>query len=250
MTGLGPAKGKHLVAVMPHPDDESYSCAGALALAADAGAKVTLITATRGESGWVRDPAVHGHLPIAELRARELATSCRALGIRGPRFLDWPDGGVDGIDASKRRDQLVAVLDDEGADVVITLAADGTYGHRDHAALTQTCLQACGDRRLLLADFPRGVFEPLARRFVRHAGQFLVPELEPGALGLEPGTADIELDVGSAAARKRAAIAAHDSQLESAEPLIFLMPGLVERVCESEWYTIARGAPDPTIFEK
>jgi LmbE family N-acetylglucosaminyl deacetylase len=248
MTGLGNPSGKRLAVVMPHPDDESYSCAGVMAMAADAGAEVQLITATRGESGWVRDPKRHSGVALAELRTAELEASCAAIGIGSPSFLDWPDGAVDQLPADDRERQLCERLDHFAPDVVITLATDGVYGHRDHVALTASCIAACRDRRLLLADFPRGLFEPLARKFVSFAGQFLVPDLDPGALGLSPGQADLEIDIVSVAARKRASIAAHDSQLVKVEPLVFLLPGLVEAVCQREWYTVADGGPASTVF--
>ena len=40
-----------LAAVLAHPDDESFGCAGAFALADDAGATTRLLIATRGEAG-------------------------------------------------------------------------------------------------------------------------------------------------------------------------------------------------------
>jgi len=40
-----------LAAVLAHPDDESFGCAGALALAHDAGRVVRLLVVTRGEAG-------------------------------------------------------------------------------------------------------------------------------------------------------------------------------------------------------
>ena len=40
-----------LAAVLAHPDDESFGCAGALALAHEAGATTRLLVVTRGEAG-------------------------------------------------------------------------------------------------------------------------------------------------------------------------------------------------------
>ena len=50
-----------LAAVLAHPDDESFGCGGALALAHDAGATTRLLVVTRGEAGspdGSSDPAV------------------------------------------------------------------------------------------------------------------------------------------------------------------------------------------------
>jgi LmbE family N-acetylglucosaminyl deacetylase len=52
-----------LAAVLAHPDDESFACAGAFALAHDAGRTTRLLVATRGEAGTpdgVPDPDFGG----------------------------------------------------------------------------------------------------------------------------------------------------------------------------------------------
>ncbi len=43
--------GRTLLGVWAHPDDEAYLSAGLMATAADAGARVVVATATRGEIG-------------------------------------------------------------------------------------------------------------------------------------------------------------------------------------------------------
>ena len=43
--------GRTILAVFAHPDDESVACGGTLARLADAGVRVVLLCASRGESG-------------------------------------------------------------------------------------------------------------------------------------------------------------------------------------------------------
>lgn len=235
------AKGRRLVAVMPHPDDESYSTAGTLAISVKAGADVTLVCATRGEAGWVRGRPGLARADVAELRTAELHDACNAIGLPAPRFLDWADGEVDTLGSRRRLAELGAVIDELAPDVIITLADDGVYGHRDHIALTATCRQLVGTHRLLLADFPTGLFAPLARHFVAQAPHLLSEDIEPDSLGLAPGMADLCIDIESVAGDKRCAIGCHESQLASTSPLVFLLPGLVEAVSKSEWFTVAAG---------
>jgi LmbE family N-acetylglucosaminyl deacetylase len=45
-----------LLAVLAHPDDESFRCGGTLALLARRGVRVNVLTATRGRAGSCGDP--------------------------------------------------------------------------------------------------------------------------------------------------------------------------------------------------
>ena len=51
---------KTLLAVLAHPDDESFGMGGTLALYASRGARVFLVCATRGEVGTVDEEYLQG----------------------------------------------------------------------------------------------------------------------------------------------------------------------------------------------
>ena len=53
----GPGSARRLLGVFAHPDDEVFCAGGTMARAADAGAEVMIVSATRGEQGQIRDPA-------------------------------------------------------------------------------------------------------------------------------------------------------------------------------------------------
>src|SRR5215472_6587454 len=84
-----------VLGVFPHPDDESYSCAGTLAALAASGAEVHILSATDGGAG--QDLAGSG-AEIGHTRASELACSCAAIGAQPPRFLGLRDGGLSAAD--------------------------------------------------------------------------------------------------------------------------------------------------------
>lgn len=90
VTGL-PRFGRVLV-IAPHPDDETLGCGGTMALLADKGASVTVLTVTDGE-------ATQGsRLPPAETGRLRRGEAERAAAIAGatPRFLGLPDGKLMG----------------------------------------------------------------------------------------------------------------------------------------------------------
>src|SRR3970040_1322526 len=71
-----------LLAVIPPPDDESYSFAGTIALAADAGWDCLVHCATYGEGGERHDGGSPGRNALADAREAALRESCRILGAR------------------------------------------------------------------------------------------------------------------------------------------------------------------------
>jgi LmbE family N-acetylglucosaminyl deacetylase len=135
---------RRLLAVLAHPDDETFGIGGTLALYDRRGVEITLICATRGEAGEVAPKYLHGYASVAELREAELRAAADKLGISEIIFLDRRDSGMPGIDANNHPKALMraslAELSDEIAghirrirpQVVITFDPYGGYGHPDH----------------------------------------------------------------------------------------------------------------------
>ena len=246
---MGGARGRRVLGVFPHPDDEAWAAGALLAWCARAGATVHLVCATRGEAGSDREGRAAAGPELAALRSTELARSAAALGCAPPRFLDLPDGGVAPTPAAIHA--LAAEVTAVRPDLVVTLGDDGGYGHRDHlatTALVDLALAAAGAApRVLHAVFPRGLFAPVYGRLARSArGRSLLGDVRGEALGVEALAVDLVVEVGPLRAVKLAALAAHRSQLPDGDPLRFLHPGLVTPLLEREWFRVAGGPALPT----
>jgi N-acetyl-1-D-myo-inositol-2-amino-2-deoxy-alpha-D-glucopyranoside deacetylase len=226
-----------IAGLFAHPDDEAYSVGGSLARWADAGARVQLLCATRGEGGG--DPSV---------REGELRDACAVLGLDPPAVLGWPDGGVAALPRAQALRELTAVLDPLSPHAVVTLGPDGAYGHSDHLACTALLGEAAARiepvPRVLHAAFPRGTFARVHRLLRQQLGVAGVP-LEASALGVAPGDVHAEVDIRAVADRKRRAVLAHRSQLRSEDPPVFLVPGLLEQLLTVERFQVAAGPPLP-----
>lgn len=237
-----------LLAVIPHPDDESYSFAGTIALAAGAGWECEVHCATFGEHGERHDGVPADPRTLADAREAELRESCRILGARSPRFWGLPDGEL-ALHAGEAA-RLVRLFETDRPDLVLALGSDGAYGHPDHLALTRwlvdTWKRAPEPRpALLLAAFPPGLFLPQYAKCLAAGIMGEPPVLAPAALGT--ASAHYEVDITPARDRKLASIAAHRSQLPRGNPDALFPPGIVTALLDRERFVDARGMRDPQV---
>jgi LmbE family N-acetylglucosaminyl deacetylase len=130
-----------LMAILAHPDDESLGAGGMLAKAAAEGVEVSLVTATRGESGRFlhhRDGPEHpGPERLGVIREAELRAAAEVLGVREVTILGYRDGALDQADHREATARIAGHLRRVRPQVVITFAPDGAYGHPDHIAISQ-----------------------------------------------------------------------------------------------------------------
>jgi LmbE family N-acetylglucosaminyl deacetylase len=127
-----------LLAVFPHPDDETLGLGPTLVKYASEGVETYLICATRGERGWFDSEGPNpGWEGVARIREAELQSAAEHLGLCEVNFLDYIDGDVDQANYTEIIDKIVAHIRRIKPHVVVTFPPDGSYGHPDHIALSQ-----------------------------------------------------------------------------------------------------------------
>ena len=220
-----------LVCFHAHPDDEAIATGGTMAKAAAAGHRVVLVLATRGEEGEQVPGVVPDGDELGAWRERETRDSAALLGCHRVVFLGYRDSGMagapendapdsfwqaDGFEAARR---LAGILATEGADVLTIYDSHGGYGHPDHVAVHRV-----GTRAAELAGTPRVYWATMNRDQVREmvaaaerAGTPVDAERTERVDSEEFGLPDAEIthavDVRGVLDRKRAAMAAHASQI-------------------------------------
>ena len=124
-----------IVAVLAHPDDETFIIGGTLALYAARGCDVRVIYGPfgAGEDG----------LPTPE-RLAELEAAAGVLGIAGWSFLPVGVDGSRATDVETLADDVATELHRLRPDVVITFDATGGTGNVEHMAMGAATLQAVG----------------------------------------------------------------------------------------------------------
>ncbi|HET9589501.1 MAG TPA: PIG-L family deacetylase [Anaerolineales bacterium] len=135
---------RKILAVLAHPDDESFGLGGTLSLYARKGYGTYLICATRGEEGSMDEEHLNGYKDKAELRTGELQKAARHLGLKEVFFLDYRDSGMPGTEANEHPDaqinhsvdavarKIVRYIRELKPDIVITFDPIGGYKHPDH----------------------------------------------------------------------------------------------------------------------
>ncbi len=260
-----------MVFLHAHPDDEAIFTAGTMRRLADSGRRVVLVVATRGELGEARR---HGDGELADHREAETAAAAELLGVDEVRFLGHGDSGLDvasagpgafarvAVDAAAQ--SLAAALDDVACEALVAYDDNGIYGHPDHVMVHQvghaaarlagvaTVYEATVDREYL-HFVETHVVEQAHRAIDLLSGTFEgepVPEEPPGLglaatpLGVPSVLVDLTIDVRSALEAKRAAMAAHASQLPPDSPALSLEPATFAEVYGYEWYC-RTGPPGP-----
>jgi LmbE family N-acetylglucosaminyl deacetylase len=239
-----------LLAVLAHPDDETFGMGGTLALYAWRGAQVYLVCATRGEVGEVPPDLMEGFASVADRREYELRCAADVLGLAGVHFLGYRDSGMPGSPDNHHPQALAAAPLEEVAarvahyirllkpQVVLTFDPIGGYKHPDHIAIQRATVRAfdlAGSPDLMeeLPPYqPRKLyFHVMPRGFLRLAVRLLpLFGLDPHRFGRNQDIdlaalveeddfpVHAEIDIRPAASRRDAATACHASQLGGGAP--------------------------------
>ncbi len=118
--------------VFPHPDDESFGPGPVLAKQRRAGHEVFLLTLTRGEATSQRAKYGYSKEEMGRVRYEEMQAVGQTLGLTGLTVLDFPDGGLDGLDPRVLEGAVVDHVREVQPHVVVTYAVHGISGHPDH----------------------------------------------------------------------------------------------------------------------
>ncbi len=134
---LGETTPRTIVAVLAHPDDETFIIGGTLALYASRGHNVHVIYGPFG-------PEPDGR-PTPQ-RLAELEAAANVLGITANTFIPTPNPPLPGGETALPRltNAIRAELRGLRPDVVITFDATGATGNLDHILIGAATLQAVG----------------------------------------------------------------------------------------------------------
>jgi LmbE family N-acetylglucosaminyl deacetylase len=239
-----------IVAFHAHPDDEVLLTGGTIARFAAEGHRVIIVVACDGEI-W---PGQHQGQRLTELRASAAilgADTVVHLGYadsgHGPVLFQDPPGGTRfaRADVTEAAARLAGLLADEHADLLLSYDPQGGYGHRDHVLVHQVGARAAtlAGVRVVEATAPRELIARYARvlLLLRLVTRHRLDEMR--GYGLPRSAITHRVDVRRYAAQKRAALAAHRTDVSGTGRVARLFRVLIRSplpmfriACGTEWF--------------
>jgi LmbE family N-acetylglucosaminyl deacetylase len=187
---------RSVLAVIAHPDDESFGLGAILSAFAQQGATVSVLCFTHGEASTLH--GVTGDL--AAIRAAELDAAAHALGVDSVELHSYPDGGLDQIPCAELTLRVTTAARRTAAHGLVVFDPSGVTGHPDHRRATTAALDAASERGLPVVGWT-------------------MPAVVAATLNAEYGTAfaghapdEIDLTIKVDRTQQRAAISCHRSQ--------------------------------------
>ncbi|MBC9784672.1 PIG-L family deacetylase [Heliobacterium chlorum] len=134
--------GKRLMAILAHPDDESFGMGGTLARYKDLGVETVLVCATRGEAGKCGDPPLCWPEDLGQFREEETRRACAVLQIDHLHFLDYRDQDTNVAPPWEIVGKMIALIRRYRPDVLVTFGPEGLSGHKDHTSISHYATMA------------------------------------------------------------------------------------------------------------
>jgi N-acetyl-1-D-myo-inositol-2-amino-2-deoxy-alpha-D-glucopyranoside deacetylase len=264
-----PYEGIRILLVHAHPDDETINNGATMALYADRGAQVTLVTCTRGEEGEILVPGLsHFASTKQDLlglhRESELAAAMKALGISDYRFLGAPatkfrDSGMMGTEPNNRPDVfwqadldtaaaiLVDVIEEVKPHILITYDEIGGYGHPDHiqahrVAMRASELSTWQIQKIYWNTIPKSVIAQGMEKMKEIGSDFFGAEsIDDVPFAKDDEFVTTLIDGSDYVELKMAAMKAHETQIALDGPFFALSNNLGMQIWGDEYYTLVKG---------
>ena len=144
-----------VLAVVAHPDDESFGLGAILAALAAAGAEVGVLCMTHGEAS-----TLGAAFELASVRRRELTAAAEHLGVKHVALHGFADGNLAEVAEEALDDVVEAALGD--AVTLVVFEPSGVTGHPDHQAATMSAHRVAARSGLAVVEW--GVATDVATR--------------------------------------------------------------------------------------
>jgi LmbE family N-acetylglucosaminyl deacetylase len=152
-----------VLAVVAHPDDESFGLGGLLHRLTGAGAGASVLCFTHGEASTLH--GLDGDLDT--VRPAEFAAATRVLGVGRSLLLSYPDAELADVPLADLAGQVARLARQTEPSHLLAFDVGGVTGHPDHQRATAAALAAAGILGIpvLLWALPAAIAGILNREF-------------------------------------------------------------------------------------
>lgn len=225
--------GKKILAIVAHPDDESYTVAGTIELNRRAGGSCVLFCGTAGEKGTSHLDKPMSRSSLASIRKKELRAACALLGIHDLYQFSFPDGELRHNEVSAFR-KAERVAKQHKPDAILGFGPDGFTGHCDHITVHRIAERIARQLRIpfFQCSLPPGAVRTahrwLARRRRSTAYHTSIKRTMPShRLRIDPTV-------------KLKALRCHPSQLDEGDPFSGFPKQVAASFLRYEYFTLAK----------
>jgi len=126
-TALENLRGKTILLFTPHPDDDTFCCAGTLALLAKGGNRIRIVIYTNDDKGSY-DPEMTSER-LARIRMHEEEEACRIIGIpkENISWLEYHDGMLEYANTRDLVEEVTHIIRKVRPDVVLSIDPGSEY---------------------------------------------------------------------------------------------------------------------------
>jgi LmbE family N-acetylglucosaminyl deacetylase len=252
-----------LVTFHAHPDDECIATGGVMSKAAEAGHRVVLVTATRGEVGEVAEGFLDSGEELWQRRVRETEAAAEILGVSRLEFLGYKDSGMMGTptnddpacfwlaDIDEASERLAKILREENADILTVYDDHGLYNHPDHIQVHRVghrAAELAGTRKVYEYSVDRDALKEMIKIA---SGSDDIPEFDD-TFGVPGELITTRVDVSQWTDRKRKAMQAHASQISEQSFFLAMPPEQFQVAFGTEAFILkgaAKGTAETDLFE-
>jgi LmbE family N-acetylglucosaminyl deacetylase len=192
-----------VLVVVAHPDDESFGLGAVVDAFSAAGAEVTVLCLTEGESS-----TLGAGINLGKMRRDELSAASLELGVASTTLHHHPDGALGTVCRHILAGEVIDEVGTSRAQGLLVFDTGGVTGHPDHTAATNAAVLAAEvlDLPVLAWTLPAAVAEQLNEELGFPAFSGCAPD-------------QIDLRVRVLRDHQIAASRAHHSQAGPASPL-------------------------------
>ncbi len=223
--------GSTILVITAHPDDESFSAAGAIAQNHEHGGKTFIICASHGERGMSHLKIPTTSNMLAATRKRELHAAARFLHVSKTTLLKLPDGGISDH-LSQLLKKSLHIARSVKPNYIMSFGPDGITGHRDHIAVGEVAKKVAHTLDIPLICFalpPRIHRQALrwlrSRRAAGHYAENIIFQKPTFRIPLNP-------------AHKKKALSFHRSQMDGADSFTGFPAYAVKELLKAEYFVI------------